>query len=152
MSPVADVAIVGGGVIGCSVAYYAARRGARVMLFEAERVGTGASGAAAGMLAAESEAQDPGPSLDLMLKSRALHEPLSGELFEETGLDVEHVQAGSPTSPPMSHPGRTSPSGTPGRKSRVCPPSGWTRTRRASWNPHYLRTSRRGSTCPKKLR
>lgn len=95
MSSTADVAIVGGGVIGCSVAYYAARRGARVVLLEADRIGTGASGAAAGMLAAESEAQDPGPSLDLMLKSRALHEPLSGELFEETGLDVEHVQAGS---------------------------------------------------------
>ncbi|MDP8952405.1 MAG: glycine oxidase ThiO [Actinomycetota bacterium] len=95
MSPAADVAIVGGGIIGCSVAYYAARRGARVVLFEAERIGAGASGAAAGMLAAESEAYDPGPFLNLLLKSRALHEPLSEALYDETGLDVEYVRAGS---------------------------------------------------------
>ena len=95
MTSPADVAIVGGGVIGCSVAYHAARRGARVVLFEAEGVGTGASGAAAGMLAAQGEAHEPGPLLDLMLKSRALHGPLSKALHDETGLDVEHVHAGS---------------------------------------------------------
>lgn len=91
----ADVAIVGGGVIGCSVAYHAARRGARVALFEAEGIGTGASGAAAGMLAAQSEAHGPGPLLDLLLAGRKLHEPLSEELFEETGHDVEYVRAGA---------------------------------------------------------
>lgn len=95
MNQPADVAVVGGGIIGCSVAYHAARRGARVVLFEAEGVGTGASGAAAGMLAAQSEAHKQGTFLDMMVKSRALHGPLSEALYDETGLDVEHVRAGS---------------------------------------------------------
>lgn len=90
-----DVAIVGGGVIGCSVAYHATRRGARVALVEAERIGSGASGAAAGMLNAQAEAHEPGPFLDLLLSSRRLHEPLGEELYEATGLDPEYVWAGT---------------------------------------------------------
>jgi glycine oxidase len=95
LSPAADLAVVGGGVIGCSVAYQAARRGARVALFEAETLGAGASGAAAGMLAPQSEANEPGPFLDLLLAGRNLHAPLAEELLEETGLDVGYVRAGS---------------------------------------------------------
>jgi glycine oxidase len=90
-----DVAVVGGGVIGCSVAYHAARRGAKVALFEAKSIGSGASGAAAGMLNAQAEARKPGPFLDLLLKSREMHKPLSEELYEETGLDPEHVWSGT---------------------------------------------------------
>ena len=90
-----DVAVVGGGVIGCSVAYHAARRGAKVALFEAEGIGSGASGAAAGMLAAQAEAHEPGPFLDLLLTSRELHKALAPELYEETGLDPEYVWSGT---------------------------------------------------------
>lgn len=95
MAPAVDVAIVGGGIIGCSVAYHAARRGARVALVEAEQIGSGASGAAAGMLNAQAEAHEPGPFLDLLLSSRRLHEPLGEELYEATGLDPEYVWAGT---------------------------------------------------------
>ncbi len=90
-----DVAIIGGGVIGCSIAYHATRRGARVALLEAEQVGSGASGATAGMLVAQAEADEPGPLLDLMLLSRDLHKPLGEELYELTGLDPEYVWAGT---------------------------------------------------------
>jgi len=90
-----DVAVVGGGVIGCSVAYHAARRGAKVALFEAERIGSGASSAAAGMLNAQAESHGPGPLLDLLLESRKMHKPLSEELYEVTGLDPEYVWAGT---------------------------------------------------------
>src|SRR5215211_9403442 len=90
-----DVAIVGGGVIGCSIAYHATRRGARVALLEAECVGSGASGTTAGMLVAQAEAHEPGPFLDLLLLSRDLHKPLGEELYELTGLDPEYVWSGT---------------------------------------------------------
>ncbi len=48
--------VVGGGVIGLSIAWRLARAGASVTLLERERVGSGASRAAAGMLAPITEA------------------------------------------------------------------------------------------------
>jgi sarcosine oxidase, subunit beta len=50
MSEVADVVVVGGGVVGCSAAYHLAEAGAgRVLLLErADAVGTGSTGACAG--------------------------------------------------------------------------------------------------------
>jgi glycine oxidase len=51
-----DAAIVGGGVIGLASAWRAARRGLRVCVVERDRVGAGASGVAAGMLAPVGEA------------------------------------------------------------------------------------------------
>lgn len=45
-----DVAVVGGGVTGCSAALHLAERGYRVALLEAERVGWGASGRSGGQI------------------------------------------------------------------------------------------------------
>lgn len=90
-----DVAVIGGGVIGCAAAYYAAKRGASVALLEAEQIGSGASGAAAGMLNAQAESHEPSPLLDLLLESRKMHRPLSEELYERTGLDPEYVWEGT---------------------------------------------------------
>jgi glycine/D-amino acid oxidase-like deaminating enzyme len=55
-----DVVIVGGGVIGCGLAWALAREGASVRLLERDGIGRQASATAAGMLAplAESEADD----------------------------------------------------------------------------------------------
>jgi glycine/D-amino acid oxidase-like deaminating enzyme len=52
----ADVVIVGGGVIGCCIAYYLTLGGARVTLVERGQLASGASGVAAGMLAPQVEA------------------------------------------------------------------------------------------------
>ncbi len=46
----ADVCVVGAGVSGCSTALHLARRGYKVVLLEAERVGYGASGRSGGQL------------------------------------------------------------------------------------------------------
>lgn len=91
----ADVAVIGGGVVGLSIAYHAARRGLKVSLFEAGRLGDGASGAAAGMLNAQAESHGAGSFLELQLKGRDAHHALGAELYEETGLDPEYVWAGT---------------------------------------------------------
>jgi len=46
----ADVAVIGGGIAGCSAALHLARRGYDVVLLEAHRVGYGASGRSGGQL------------------------------------------------------------------------------------------------------
>src|SRR5436190_974378 len=51
-----DLAVVGGGVIGLAVAWRAALRGLRTVVLERARIGAGASGVAAGMLAPSTEA------------------------------------------------------------------------------------------------
>ena len=50
MQKTADVAIVGGGVIGCSIAYYLAKRGIKSIVFEQHHLASGASGATAGLI------------------------------------------------------------------------------------------------------
>ena len=51
-----DVVVVGGGIIGLSVALRSAQRGARVVVVDRGELGAGASRAAAGMIAPVSEA------------------------------------------------------------------------------------------------
>jgi glycine oxidase len=84
-----DVAVVGAGIAGAAVAWGCARRGARVVIVERDRPAAGASGAAAGMLAPESEAPVPGPFLDLARRSLGLWPGLAAELVEEAGIDCE---------------------------------------------------------------
>jgi len=91
----AEVAVVGGGAIGCSVAYHAARRGARVILLEAEQLGSGSSGALAGMLSGQGELEPPGPLLRLMLLGRERHREISEELQDLTGIDPGYVWEGA---------------------------------------------------------
>ena len=44
----ADVCVIGGGIAGCSTALHLAERGYRVVLLEAQRIGSGASGRSGG--------------------------------------------------------------------------------------------------------
>jgi D-hydroxyproline dehydrogenase subunit beta len=50
VSPNADVAIVGGGIVGCALAAFLAEDGARVRLYEREQLAAGASGRNSGLL------------------------------------------------------------------------------------------------------
>src|SRR5947209_6980951 len=86
-----DLCVVGGGLIGLSVAWRAAQRGARVAVLEAGRIGGGASHVAAGMLAPVTEAE-VGESgrrlLELSLDSLDRWPAFAQELRAETGIDV----------------------------------------------------------------
>jgi glycine oxidase len=69
-----DVVVVGGGIIGLSIAYEAARRGLDVLLVERQRLGGGATAVAGGMLAPVSEGEDSDPRLvELGLESARLY-------------------------------------------------------------------------------
>jgi len=85
---------VGGGVIGCSIAYYLSLGGANVTLVERSHLAAGASGVAAGMLAPQVEAPFADPFFELALLGRAEHAPLAAQLMEDVGLDVEYRKSG----------------------------------------------------------
>src|SRR5436190_13056782 len=89
-----DVLVVGGGVMGCGVAWRLAQRGVRVTVVERGIPGAEASSAAAGMVAAQGEAERPGPMLALGLRSRALYSDLAVELREATGIDIGYERSG----------------------------------------------------------
>lgn len=89
-----DVAIVGGGIIGASIAFQLAKRHFRIGVLEKGRMAGQASSAAAGMLGAQSEFAEESPLIPLALKSRAMFPPLAEELKELTGIDIGLVQKG----------------------------------------------------------
>lgn len=89
-----DVIIVGGGVMGCSVAYWLAKDGARVAVLERSVPGAEASSAAAGILGPTVESFDDAIALQLGRRSRELHAELADELDELFGVDVGFRRCG----------------------------------------------------------
>jgi glycine oxidase len=83
-----DVVVIGGGVIGLSVAWRAAQRGLAVCVLERGELGCGASHVAAGMLAPVTEA-DPGELalLELGLRSARAWPAFAAELQQASGMD-----------------------------------------------------------------
>ncbi len=72
-----DVAIVGGGLVGCTTAFVFAASGARVVLLEANRVGAQATGAAAGVIL-------PEPALPLITLEAAYGRRAARAIWEMT--------------------------------------------------------------------
>jgi len=79
-----EVFIVGGGLIGSSIAWRLAQKGTRVTIADAGNLGGEASPAGAGMLAPRSESGS-----DLGLESLGLYPSFVEELEAETGVDVD---------------------------------------------------------------
>ncbi|HEX8722573.1 MAG TPA: glycine oxidase ThiO [Pyrinomonadaceae bacterium] len=91
----ADVAVVGGGVAGLAAARELARRGLGVTLVEAGAPGAGASGAAAGMLAPQAEADRDDELFGLLCASREMYPAFADALRDETGIDIELDRTGT---------------------------------------------------------
>lgn len=88
-----DVVIIGAGVIGCAVAYYAARAGMQVAIVDRASVASEASQASAGMLAplpGEVEEYEQ-PSQRFFFAALQHYDHLNQELQHETGIDIELV-------------------------------------------------------------
>nr|WP_246685347.1 glycine oxidase ThiO [Methylobacterium sp. WL103] len=92
----ADVAIVGGGLIGLSIAWRIAQSGRSVAVVERETIGSGASLAATGMLAPAAE-HEPGsdPLLPLALDSLRRWPRFRDELQAAAGHDIDYREDGT---------------------------------------------------------
>lgn len=90
----AEAIVVGGGIIGLSIARQLAVRGVEVVVLEQTRIGSGASGAAAGMLAAQVETEEDGPFFDLQVESRRMWREWARMLPEETGMQLGYREEG----------------------------------------------------------
>lgn len=82
-----QAAVLGGGLIGLSIAYELACRGACVTVFERTEAARGASWAGAGMLAPFTEGVDDPALLDLLLESRNRYPEFVGRLIADGGID-----------------------------------------------------------------
>ncbi|WP_204165483.1 glycine oxidase ThiO [Methylobacterium sp. 17Sr1-1] len=92
----AEVAVIGAGLIGLSVAWRLARAGLSVAVIERGRAGDGASLAATGMLAAAAEHEPGGEVLSpLCLESQRLWHPFRDELEAESGLSIDYRREGT---------------------------------------------------------
>ncbi|MCX2727166.1 glycine oxidase ThiO [Thermomicrobium sp. 4228-Ro] len=95
LEPYPDVIVVGGGVIGATIAYALSRRGQRVVLLEREAVGEGTSLASAGIVSPLDQRQYLPELVQLLWRSIRSYPWLVGTLEEETGLSVGYRQWGS---------------------------------------------------------
>ena len=90
----ADVIIIGGGIIGCAIAYDLAKRSVKPLVIDkASTVGTEASWAGAGILTSHASTHEPYPIL--CRASLALYPSLAEELRAETQIDIEYIQSGT---------------------------------------------------------
>lgn len=91
----ADVIVIGGGVIGLSVAYELAGQGIAVRVVDQGPLGREASWAGAGMLPPGNPAFSLSPEQRLRALSHSLWKPLSEELQSTTGIDNGYRLSGS---------------------------------------------------------
>jgi glycine oxidase len=91
---VADVIVIGAGVIGCAIARELTTRGRSVITVERDSPGRRATWAAAGMLSPLGEAGSGGPFLELADASLQQFAGFAHALREASGIDVEYRTSG----------------------------------------------------------
>jgi glycine oxidase len=90
-----DVVIVGGGVIGCAIAYFLRKMSLDVILLERGEIGGQASSAAAGLLAPLGPLAGPGPFADFVLAGCSCLPLLVPELEALSGIRIHYEQTGA---------------------------------------------------------
>jgi glycine oxidase len=90
-----DIVIVGGGVVGCAIAYQLAKAGFQVSVLERAEIAAESSRAAAGLLAPERVLTGPEAGRELFLASWSITAGLIAEVQEASGVSVEYQQTGA---------------------------------------------------------
>src|SRR5437660_1640460 len=90
-----DVAIIGGGVTGCSIAYQLSKAGVQVSIIEREEIAAEASSAAAGLLAPAEVLTGPEASATLFLASWSITREVIAEIEALSGVQVEYQRTGA---------------------------------------------------------
>jgi len=88
-----EICIIGGGIVGLSLAIELKRRGVDVVVLSQD-FSRAAAHAAAGMLAPQAEGIAPGAMLDLCLRSRSLYPEWTGKLEALTGQTPQYWACG----------------------------------------------------------
>jgi len=89
------VVVVGAGAVGCATAFALADRGVAVHIIDRSTAGSGASGAAAGMLAPFSESPHRGPVFEAGAEALAEFAAWRAAVEEAAGVELEASAAGS---------------------------------------------------------
>ena len=91
-----EVLIIGGGVIGLSIAHELHKKGVKkITILERGEIGKEASFAAAGMLAPNAETEKIDDFFNFCNDSNLLYANFADELFDETGIDIELNKSGT---------------------------------------------------------
>ncbi len=87
--------IIGGGVIGCSIAFQLSKAGVQVSVIERDEIAAEASSAAAGLLAPAEVLTGPKVGADLFLASWSITAEIIAEIEAASGVQVEYFQTGA---------------------------------------------------------
>lgn len=89
-----DIVVIGGGIIGCAIAYYLAKENTNVAVLESQKVGGKSTSAAAGMLGAHSEYKEFKQLYPFARSSQLLYQELYEQIKELAGIDFEMKKGG----------------------------------------------------------
>jgi glycine oxidase len=89
-----SVIIIGGGIIGCSIAYELIKQGIRTTVVDKGALLSEATTAAAGMLGAQAETHSPGPFYELCKLSQRMYADWTEELEAASGISSQYRSNG----------------------------------------------------------
>lgn len=89
-----DAIVVGGGIIGCTLAYELQRRGVKTLLLDQGPIGREASWASAGILGPPTAASLPPHRAELAALSHSRYDTLFAAVSEDSGMETTYLKTG----------------------------------------------------------